>query len=239
MTYEHREGGIVIIYKKKKELNSYERLLIKTQPDKYIRKDPSKQGGKKKNKNKDKRKKRLEKENEKFWKAVDEADKNPKKRKKKEKRREELLNRYMKQTGKKNKKKLSKKEKLRQKNLIVYFDHVTTEVRMSRLGMNKNDNNWFNPSRQFSESYFRPRHGGIDLADQKKMSLLKQLEDQITASVHGDMFNQDLVARHYHGGKKQLKKDKKRHKKESKKGRRKNKIKEITVSPEYIKQIIG
>lgn len=239
MTYEHREGGIVIIYKKKKDLTSFERLLVKTQPDKYIRKDPGKQGKKKKDKKKDRRAIREEKENKKFWKAVDEMEKNPKKYKKKQKRHDELLKRYMKQSKKGKNKKLSKKEKLRQKSLVAYFDNRVLEVNMERLGMSKNSNTFFDPSRQFAQGFFQPK-GHIDLGDARKMSLLRQLEDEITASVHGDLYENHLVQRHYSGGMKQFKKDKKRHKKEGKKGKKKkHKVKEVFASPEYISQILN
>lgn len=238
MTYEHREGGIVIIYKKKKDLTSYERLLVKTEPEKYIRRDPGKKDKKKKDK-KERRARRLEKENEKFWKEVDEMDKNPKKYKKKKKRQDELLKRYMKQSKKDKKKQMSKKERLRQKSLVAYFDHRVVEVNMDRLGMNKTNNTWFDPSRQFAQGFFQPK-GQIDLADVKKMSLLRQLEDEITASVHGDLYESHLVQRHYGGGMKQFKKDKKRHKKEGKKGKRKkHKVKEVFATPEYMSQILN
>jgi len=236
-TYDHREGGIVVIYKKKSDLTSYEKLLVKYQPERYIRKDPKKANKKKKGK-KSRSEKRRDKELKAIWKDYDDMQKNPKKFKKKEKRHEELLQRYMKSKKKKDKKS-SKKEKLQRKSVIAYLDARNKEIELDKMGLNTNHNMWIDPSRQFATSFFSPS-AAVHSAQDSKMSKLKMLEEEILNNVQGDLFEDHLIHQYYGGGSKQFKKDRKRHQKQLKKAqKRRKKVREVVVDASYVKNILG
>lgn len=235
VTYDHRPGGIVVIYKRKKDLTAYEQVLVKYQPEKYIRKDPKK--AKKKKDKRSRSERRKDKELKSIWKDFDEMQKNPKKFKKREKRHEKLLQRYVKQKDKKNKK-LSKKDKLARKSAIAYLDARNKEIELDHMGLNTNNNNWFNPSQQFASSFYAPS-AGVKPTD-TKMSKLKMLEEEILNNVQGDLFEDHLIHQYYGGGSKQYKKDRKRHQKQIKKAqKRRKKVREVVVDASYVKSIIG
>lgn len=200
---ENNDDKIIYFDKPKSELSLLERHLLKHFPEKYKRKRP--------NKTKKVKFKELTEEeriwitNEEFANLLNKYYKNPKKYEKKMQKRQKLLNKYFKSSDEI---KFKKKDKWRLTSLNGYLDFVTYHANIDKLGLNSKKQN---PNKKFMSHFSDVGVGDIDFRDDRKMSLLKELENEVLSNLQSDyMFDADRLTVEYMNDKG---KKKKKHKK--------------------------
>lgn len=226
------KDGVFYINKPKKELSSYERLLLKYQPHKY------KLVKKKKKKNKLPKEVREYQEELKFWNEVDKYMKNPEKYKNKKTKRDKMLEKYFKEDNYRNKINKKKNADDINKNMILFLENITYEKDKERMYGNKSTLDYYNKS--LMESLGELDFGtSVDVSDKDEMSMLKAVENELLSALNDDLFEENLIVQYYEGNKKKLKKRLKPKKNKKKHKNIDAELDESMNDREYLSHILG